>query len=668
MFCILAAYACASSAQRASIEVVVDGGSHALDFGAGANLRHVVSRFVRDHDLRPAAEVHATLLERLRAAREAASVPDWSPSAFWRGTGGVYVVWASNYTSGGPACLHALHNAANAGGAMSYMYTLNARYATAHSVGLDHFVPEMLSAADIVVVPESWWSSISAAQLDAFRARGTRWFAYTLAAAQAGGTLPFRRRETFQRGVAGALVLGHYIREYFDLPVAASLVLEAPLESAFDEAAKRYAAARAAGRAQPKEDLVVVDSDFGLSGANGIDVMTRVRDALLAEGVDVAVPRKMSVAALIALYERAKCVLDLYLPGPERLTNEGEFSFIYRYILRESRSQFDSLPLTYFDAHLANEGVLFDAYPVVTLRGNGGNLLDKPFEGRFRVEPHDAKAIVAAVLDVVRNHAALGAHFARFKRSVRAMPRRYAERVPAVLRSARYVFSVDARTRGAELALGRVLLSVLHHLPLASLDVRVADRASFLRQWSPLLEQLEERGFADAATGGAPWHSVRFRDTAVEEEGAESEQRGSWRGSRRGSQHGPLRVQLELPLVLTGRQWLEALVDAMLARRATRASVCTASGVVLARAELDVRALPRRSSDVTAAGGAADGAAGAGDAECAVVADATQLWRPGVDHASHLCALCRSTQLWRMWEARVASARGVEVDDCARAC
>ena len=29
-----------------------------------------------------------------------------------------------------------------------------------------------------------------------------------------------------------------------------------------------------------------------------------------------------------------------------RLTNEGEFSFIYRYILRESRSQFDLLPLT----------------------------------------------------------------------------------------------------------------------------------------------------------------------------------------------------------------------------------------------------------------------------------------------------------------------------------
>ena len=610
-----------------TVEVSVDGASHALEFGASANLRHVASRFVRDHDLRPAAEVHATLLERLRAARGAASEPDWSPPAFWRGTGGVYVIWASNYTSGGPACLHALHNAANAGGATSYMYTLNARYATAHSVGLDLFVPEMLSAADIVVVPESWWSSISAAQLDAFRARGTRWFAYTLAAAQAGGTLPFRRRETFQHGVAGALVLGHYIREYFDLPVAASLVLEAPLENAFGEAAERYAAARTAGRARPKEDLVVVDSDFGLSGANGVDVMARVRDALIAEGVEVVVPRELSVAALIALYERAKCVLDLYLPGPERLTNEG---------------------------------VLFDAYPVVTLRDNGGNLADKPFVGRFRVEPRDAKAIVAAVLDVVRNHGALGAHFARFKRSVRAMPRRYAERVPAVLRSARYIFCIDARARGAEHALGRAILSVLHHLPLASLDVRVADRAAFVRQWYPLLEQLEERGFTDAATGGAPWHSVRFRDATEEAEGVGSEQRGE--------QHGPLRVELELPLVLIGRQWLEALVDAMLARRATRASVCTASGVVLARAEIDVRALPRRSRGAVVVGDAAGGAAGGSAADCAVVADATQLWRSGVDDASHLCALCRSSQLWRMWEARVASARGVEVEDCARAC
>ena len=600
-----------------SVDIAVDGTLHSVAVdAANNNLRHVASDFVRAHDLRPAAEAHAALLGRLREARRGSTVADWSAPSFWRGTGAVYVIWASNYSSGGPACLHALHNAANAAGFTSYMYTLNPRYATPNSVGIARFEPEMLESGDIVVVPESWYESIRPAQLAAFRARGSRWFAYALAAAQAGGTLPLRRRDAFQSGVAGGFALGHYIRAYYDLPVARALVLEAPLEAAYSVAERRYAAAAAAkSLSPPKEDLVVVDSDFALS-AGGVVAMERVRDALSERGIALVVPRRLGTAALIALYERAKCVLDLYLPGPERLTNEG---------------------------------VLFDAYPVVTRDDNGGDFADKPFPSRFRVDPRDVDSIVAAVVDVVRNHAQLGGEFARFKRSVREMATRYAGRVPAVLRSARYAFVIAAPTLDAELMLGRALLSALHHFPLASIKVVVRDRASFVRQWQPMLEQLEERGFTDAG-GGQRWHSVRFRDGS------------SVGGAANDAQHAPLIITLPLPLIFLGRAWAETLVGRMLAQRSASASVRSATtDAVLATATLDEGALPRVET-----GGEEKPAQSREPVllGCAVKAAPSQLWRPSDGDAMsestrvQLRTLARTSQLWHAWEAWAAIVRG----------
>ena len=69
-----------------------------------------------------------------------------------------------------------------------------------------------------------------------------------------------------------------------------------------------------------------------------------MRDAPAATAADDDSAAARCASAKIARVEG--CTVDTAAPVVVRGVEHGECSFMYRYILRESRSQFDSLPLT----------------------------------------------------------------------------------------------------------------------------------------------------------------------------------------------------------------------------------------------------------------------------------------------------------------------------------
>ena len=588
-----------------SIEVAVDDGKLLrLIMAPFEEAAHVANRFfVRtlgiekfNHDM---LESYDALVRQLCDAEDLArTAADWSIAAFWRGTGSIYVVWPSLYYSGGPACLHSLHNVANEAGFRSYFHSLNQRYANSYSVGIDNIMTElMFTSRDIVIVPEVWGGLLGEALLRPLRSTGTRIYVYALAAASSGqgGDAPVAGfgmdGGAFARGVGSGLALGHYIRSYFDMITDPQLTLEAPMEGIFYERGSIYRERHERRRLEArKEDLVVLDNDWGLGTSKA--VMAAVRRGLSALRIQVVEPENLDGAELAALYARAKVVLDLYLPGPERLQQEA---------------------------------ALFNAWPVLASVDNGCAVDDKPLgfgakEGArelphlnirhgfpFRVDPLNASMVVAAVAMIMRWHSpegggagteigtdaheadldasrALAAAFRSFRRKVEGMPAAMVKNVGRVLRGSRLEFRLSVLSPEAELDFGPTLLSILYNFPLASVQLTVLSKSSFLRRWHPVLVELERRGLTDCQEGGRSYHAVRVRGvpTLVAEQAREmtvEESLATWPVL-----HGPLVLHVpvsSLPLLFTrnaARFIEDTVLRRMLDGRCGRLGVLVESG------------------------------------------------------------------------------------------
>ena len=454
-----------------------------------------------------------------------------TPSAIYSGR--AVVLFPSNFDSGGPACLHALHTTLNAVGISSEMYAVNPYYDAQHGPHLRPLVDDRTNAAfpsrsedeirrtipgvleslrrtltphDMIILPMMYKDYIAVDTMTELlnNTGGARSVVYLLGVAfpddpyesahNVPGLVVGYASESITQGISQILPLSHFIHKFHGLPHAfEKSVLLSPMESIYYERAEmwRELHPNVGQRIAQKQNLVLVDHDLKADLILEPDLLEQYTFVFL---------NGFSRDELIDLYQRAKVVLDLHFNGPERTVWEG---------------------------------VLFDALPIAALQGNGGDDVDIPIPRTFKIDARYQGArqkagISAALRHLLSNYDRILAegHFEKFRRKVENMPKVFAGAVSAAFSTASLHFELgDEGVCGGKFDFylekmdweetlhqekGQItsLLSILYTMPLARVTIFSRHPLGLVRRWGKVWRELSALGLSDGR-GGKPFHSVR---------------------------------------------------------------------------------------------------------------------------------------------------------------
>ena len=442
-------------------------------------------------------------------------------------SGTVYVYYPDDFWSGGPAALHHLHHSLNRLGMQSKM-TVHPYYRNNWSRSFSRLPdPVALTSGDILILPSSTTTLLSEQEILSYTQRGILVFGYALAICPPPGSidetniseLPLTGQDLSGQNLDGLLQLipvGHYVLEYYDMPIQSSLYLLPPLQNIFYHRAQQYKSV------VKRENLVLIDQDSlavflpPYCAVVSKDVALDLSRQILGE-CNFIVLDGFSVEEMITLYRRAKIVYDNFLNGPERTVQEG---------------------------------ILFDAYPVVSIEGNGFDKRDFNLPSFALSSPTEGPSTVKLIELLLQNHESMRHHFAPFKNAVWSLAKTYDARLTSMINAAAFVFVFDVDSRlikrpdtkdkgynsshsmidrnVREQNIIASVVSILFHMPAARIVLNMKGKEevlSFCSRWQHVLRHMEahalfrknsEAGFAlTILAQGVPWSKADILATPI---------------------------------------------------------------------------------------------------------------------------------------------------------
>jgi len=206
-----------------------------------------------------------------------------------------------------------------------------------------------------------------------------------------------------------------------------------------------------------KEDLIVLDTD--LSSDYTPENMFHFS---VPEGYVVIEAKGIPPGKMPLILSRAKIVVDLAMPGPERL---------------------------------AGEGVLLGAIPIVSNRWNGASEVD--FPGIRKVDHLNGTEITEAIYDVATNYhnEIRSSRNSIFQSYISSMWRRIRNTADIFAASSVLHFVLVCSTLVDEELCTLQVLALLYTLPLASIDIYVRDVGWFFRHHYMFVSLLKTGGY-----------------------------------------------------------------------------------------------------------------------------------------------------------------------------
>ena len=206
-----------------------------------------------------------------------------------------------------------------------------------------------------------------------------------------------------------------------------------------------------------KENLVIIDPDYSREYRPNTPINIK-----LPPGVRVVFAENIPHHEMPLLLQRAKVVVDLAVPGPERLIGEG---------------------------------VMSGAIPIISNRWNGASVID--FPGVTRVDATNATNISQAIITALNNfpnqvNLPKNGEFLKYILSLRE---RAGNTVEIIAGSASLHFLLSPRTADEERQAVFQIVALLHIFPLASIDLLVEDPVWFIRHNYPIVTVLREAGY-----------------------------------------------------------------------------------------------------------------------------------------------------------------------------
>ena len=424
-------------------------------------------------------------------------------STLYAGT--VYVYYPDTWRSGGPAALHHLHHALNRLGFSSQMtvsdYYLDPQWSRRMK---ELPPPEAVVPGDIIVIPAGNDHLLRSELVTEYQRRDVRFYAYTLAICMPEIDEEEKNRlgqdldqheliitgldlgAQTQGGLFQQLPVGHYVSRYYDLPMHEDYYFLPPVQAFY------YLYTSGRRSRYPKADnLILLDQDSKTLVHLPDDCIEISRSAALdvtrpLPGVcNVIILKGFNSREMIILYKRAKIVYDLYLNGPERAVQEG---------------------------------ILFDAVPVVTIEGNGFDAHDFPLPSFSRIDPAMPNHTVSVLTALLRHYDDIYPQYVPFKETVLSLAGKYDAVLAQVFDTAAFEFKFAVRTRleerdsmreqhigynssitmedrmARESSVFASAISILYHLPMARIVFEIEserEKKSFCRRWQLLLRNMK---------------------------------------------------------------------------------------------------------------------------------------------------------------------------------
>jgi hypothetical protein len=423
-------------------------------------------------------------------------------------SGTTYVYYPDDWRSGGPAALHHLHHSLNRLGFNSKM-TVNKVYFDPQWSRKINRLPAAKDMAknDILILPSGNEHLIEAAALERYQARGIRVYGYTLAI-QSPGPSDYEREvadqmdqhelvitgtgleEQTRNGLVSQLPVGHYILEYYQLPMAPDHYILPPVQEFYYNQA-----ANIPEWFNGKENLILVDDDaktkvgipkgcMFLPNEHAVDVHFRLNGSCF-----IAILKGFTKEEMAILYRRAKVVLDLYVNGPERAVQEG---------------------------------VLFDAASVVTVEGNGFDSMDFPLPSFARVD--SGNNISGLVLETLLKHYDEAIpEYLPFKEHVLSLAEKFDGSLKRLVNHGAVEFRAKLSTRllqrskslpynstttmedryKRERSTLASIISVMYHMPMAKVFIEVesdGEMRAFVNRWQHVFRSMEDFGLFRSGT------------------------------------------------------------------------------------------------------------------------------------------------------------------------
>ena len=252
----------------------------------------------------------------------------------------------------------------------------------------------------------------------------------------------------------------HYLHSYLAERILGGYYLSCPMSHTVESELVGVITgdlALSAGGGVAKENLVVIDPDFSREYRPAVGL-----NITLPPGIRVVYAENIPHHEMPLLLQRAKVVVDLAIPGPERLMGEG---------------------------------VLNGAIPIGSSRWNGASVVD--FPGLERVDTENGAEISEAIRIAIEEYSVRVAkpRNAQFFSYIASLRERTRNTLEVVASSASLHFVLSPRNLKEERECVFQTLALLHVFPLASVDILVNDEVWFIRQNYPFLRRLREAGY-----------------------------------------------------------------------------------------------------------------------------------------------------------------------------
>ena len=254
-----------------------------------------------------------------------------------------------------------------------------------------------------------------------------------------------------------AMTDSQYLATYLHTRVLNAYFLGCPMtKKVTDHFAGMLMTTKSSGIA--KENLIVIDPDFG------DDYMPLKSVSYgLPTGVRGVIAKGIPHDDMPLLLHRAKVILDLALPGPERLSGEG---------------------------------ALFGAIPIISSRWNGASEID--FPGVLRVDALNGTAISEMIAHAFSNYDDIikSKRNSEFVSYIMSLDDRLQNTLNVVTKSSSMHFLLKPMNLEEEKNAVYLVMAISYLFPLASINVYVKDVMWFLRQHYPLLNILKNGGLS----------------------------------------------------------------------------------------------------------------------------------------------------------------------------
>ena len=206
-----------------------------------------------------------------------------------------------------------------------------------------------------------------------------------------------------------------------------------------------------------KENILVIDPDLEKDYTPEMPLIYN-----LSSGIRPVIAAGIPHRDIPLLLHRAKVVLDLAMPGAERLVGEG---------------------------------ALLGAVPIISSRWNGASEVD--FPGVISVDAQNATAVTEAIAYAFTNYEDLiknSAKHSQFMQYMMSMEERMTNTVDILVASSTIKFVMKTNTLEEEVT-ACLMATIVHYLfPLAAIDIYVADVAWFARHHYPFMNVMNNVG------------------------------------------------------------------------------------------------------------------------------------------------------------------------------